>query len=60
MSESRDYSIGGCLNLIVVILLLTWLTCWGGCELIKKKTAEGLEDKPVPTAPVAPQPVKKK
>jgi hypothetical protein len=32
----------------------------GGCELIKKKTAEGLEDKPVPTAPVAPQPVEKK
>jgi hypothetical protein len=46
---------GNCLVLILAILLLVWLTCWGGCSLIKKKTAEGLEDKPVPAAPEAPK-----
>lgn len=51
---------GNCLVVIIAIVLLLWLTCWGGCALIKKKTAEGLEDKPVPTAPVtAPTPEKK-
>ena len=54
--RTRD---GNCLIIIIVILLLVWLTCWGGCALIKKKTAEGLEDKPVPTAPVT-APVEKK
>ena len=43
---------GNCVVIIVGITLLLWLTCWGGCALIKKKTSEGLEDKPAPTAPV--------
>lgn len=47
---------GNCLVLILTILLLVWLTFWGGCSLIKKKTAEGLEDKPVPTAPAPTMP----
>ena len=46
---------GNCLTLIVVILLIVWLTAWGGCQLIQKKTQEGLEDRPVPTQPVAPE-----
>ena len=50
---------GNCLTLIVVVLLIVWLTAWGGCALIKKKTAEGLEDKPVPTAPATPEAPKK-
>lgn len=59
MTHSRD---GNCLTLILVILLIVWLTAWGGCQLIQKKTAEGLADSPAPTAPVAPpapQPVEK-
>ena len=48
---------GNCLTAILVILLIVWLTAWGGCQLIQKKTADGLADKPVPTAPAAPAPV---
>ena len=51
---------GNCLVLILAILLLVWLTAWGGCSLIKKKTAEALEDHPAPTAPVAPATPEKK
>jgi hypothetical protein len=50
MNHSRR---GNCLILIIAILLLVWLTCWGGCALIKKKTADGLRDDPVSTQPVA-------
>jgi hypothetical protein len=61
MSSRNRGGCGNCLTLILAILLLIWLTCWGGCQLIQKKTAEGLEDKPVPTAPVTPAtPVEKK
>jgi hypothetical protein len=42
---------------MLVILLIVWLTAWGGCQLIQKKTREELEDKPAPTAPAAPAPV---
>lgn len=51
MNHSRR---GNCLILIIAILLLVWLTCWGGCALIKKKTQDGLRDDPVPAKPVTP------
>jgi hypothetical protein len=38
---------GNCLVVILAIVLLLWLMCWGGCELIKKKTSDGLAE-PVP------------
>ena len=57
MNHSRR---GNCLILIIAILLLVWLTSMGGCELIKKKTQEGLRDEPVPTKPVAPVTPEKK
>ena len=37
---------GSCLGATLFILLIIWLTAWGGCELIKKKTADGLRDEP--------------
>jgi len=40
---------GNCLVLILAILLIVWLTAWGGCQLIQKKTQEGLQD--TPTSP---------
>jgi hypothetical protein len=47
---------GNCLVLILTILLIVWLTAWGGCQLIKKKTQEALEDKPAtPATPEAPK-----
>lgn len=58
MSHSRD---GNCLIFIIGnILLLLWLTAWGGCYLIKKKTAGALGDKPAPVAPIKPAPAEKK
>lgn len=42
---------GNCFFLILGILLIIWLTAWGGCELIRKKTQDGLQDNPVPAAP---------
>ncbi len=50
---------GNCLVLILAILLIVWLTAWGGCQLIQKKTQDALEDKPIPTAPATPEAPKK-
>jgi len=52
---------GNCLVALLALLTLIWLVFMGGCQLIMKKTRDGLEDKPAPTAPVtAPAPVEKK
>jgi hypothetical protein len=53
MNHSRR---GNCLILIIAIVFLVWLLGMGGCELIKKKTQEGLNDTPapVPAKPVTP------
>jgi len=51
---------GNCLIVLIALFALIWLVFMGGCQLISKKTKEGLEDKPAPTAPVAPAPVEKK
>ena len=62
-SEIFDYTLthkelsmtrhGNCLVLIIAIVLIIWLTAWGGCQLVKKKTQEALQDTtaPVPAAP---------
>ncbi len=50
---------GNCLVALLALLALIWLIFMGGCQLICKKTAEGLEDKPAPAAPVT-APVEKK
>lgn len=49
MNHSRR---GNCLILIIAIVFLVWLLGMGGCELIRKKTQDGLRDDPVPTKPV--------
>jgi hypothetical protein len=46
---------GNCLVFILAGLVLIWLIFMGGCQLIQKKTQEGLEDKPAPTQPVKPE-----
>ena len=51
---------GNCLVALLALMIIIWLVFMGGCQLISKKTREGLEDKPAPTAPVAPAPVEKK
>ena len=35
---------GNCLVLLLAILVLIWLIFMGGCQLIAKKTQEGLQD----------------
>lgn len=52
MNHSRR---GNCLILIIAIVFLVWLLGMGGCELIKKKTQDGLRDDPVPAKPVTPE-----
>ena len=51
---------GNCLVALLALMIIIWLVFMGGCQLISKKTREGLKDKPAPTAPVAPAPVEKK
>jgi len=43
---------GNCLIVLLAFMIIFWLVFMGGCQLISKKTQEGLEDKPAPTAPV--------
>ena len=45
---------GNCLIVILAGLVICWLLFMGGCQLIKKKTAEGLAEQPAPTQPVQP------
>ena len=42
---------GNCLVALLALMIIIRLV-GGGCQLISKKTQEGLEDKPAPTAPV--------
>lgn len=52
---------GNCLVALLALFVLIWLIFMGGCQLIMKKTRDGLEDKPAPVAPVtAPTSVEKK
>ena len=43
---------GNCLVALLALMIIIWLIFMGGCQLICKKTADGLKDDPVPTAPV--------
>ena len=43
---------GNCLVALLALFALFWLVFMGGCQLICKKTEEGLQDKPATTQPV--------
>jgi uncharacterized protein YceK len=45
---------GNCIVTLLALIILIWLICMGGCELVMKKTKEAQEDKPAPTQPVQP------